>query len=280
MPSSAGLYALIMSRFVAIFFTDEVIEETTVRLAIGGHAFLASGRRQVQAGWRTAEPARGEEDGGGKDDVQLPALRVRQTVEVRGAEVVDKKSTPPKRYTDASLLGAMKNAGRGVEDDEQAEVLKEVGGLGTPATRAGVIEVLVRRGYVIRKGKAVLSTDKGRTVAEVVSAALRSAELTAQWEQELREIESGNGTAAGFLEGITALVRELLAEVRRSPEGVLERRNGHAKAIGPCPSCGKTVVDRGKAFGCSGWRETGCGFKVWKVRSGKKLRALPRCKSC
>ena len=267
------LYALIVSRFVAIFFTDEVIEETTVRLAIGGHAFLASGRRQVQAGWRTAEPGRGEEDGGGKDDVQLPALRVRQTIEVRGAEVVDKKSTPPKRYTDASLLGAMKNAGRGVEDDEQAEVLKEVGGLGTPATRAGVIEVLVRRGYVIRKGKAVVSTEKGRRVVEVVSAALRSAELTAQWEQELREIESGNGTAAGFLEGITALVRELLAEVRRSPAEALERRNGHAKAIGPCPSCGKAVVDRGKAFGCSAWRETGCGFRVWKVRSGKKLSA-------
>ena len=269
------LYALIVSRFVAIFFTDEVIEETTVRLAIGGHAFMASGRQQVQAGWRTVEPGRADDDGNGDGtgNAQLPALHTGQTIEVRGMEVVDKKSTPPKRYTDASLLGAMKNAGRGVEDDEQAEVLKEVGGLGTPATRAGVIEVLVRRGYVIRKGKTVLSTDKGRRVVEVVSAALRSAELTAQWEQELREIESGNGTAAGFLEGITALVRELLAEVRRSPAGSLERRNGHAKAIGPCPSCGQAVVDRGKAFGCSAWRETGCGFRVWKVRSGKRLSA-------
>ena len=267
------LYALIVSRFVAIFFSDEVIEETTVRLAIGGHAFVASGRRQVQAGWRTAVPAGGDDDGDGTLNAQLPALRVRQTIEVRGMEVVDKKSAPPKRYTDASLLGAMKNAGRGVEDDEQAEVLKEVGGLGTPATRAGVIEILVRRGYVIRKGKAVLSSEKGRSVVEMVSAALRSAELTAQWEQELREIETGNGTAAGFLEGITELVRELLEEVRSLPAKVLERRNGHASSIGPCPSCGKEVVDRGKAFGCSAWRETGCGFKVWKVRSGKRLSA-------
>ena len=277
-PSSASLdaklgrlYALIVSRFLAMFFPDEVIEETTVRLAIGGHAFLASGRRQVQEGWRTAVPSRADDEGDGTNDVQLPALRTRQTVEVRGVEVVDKKSSPPKRYTDATLLAAMKNAGRAVEDGGQAEVLKEVGGLGTPATRAGIIEVLVKRGYAIRKGKAVLSTDKGRALVRIVSATLRSAELTAQWEQELREIESGSGTSAGFLAGITALVRELLGEVCSSPAGVLERRNGHAKSIGRCPSCGKEVVDRGKAFGCSAWRETGCGFKVWKVKSGKRL---------
>ena len=265
------LYALVVSRFVAMFFPDEVTQETTVRLEIGGHAFLATGRRQVQEGWRAVEPARGEWDGDSEGSKQLPPLHARQTVEVRSVEVVDKKSTAPKRYTDATLLAAMKNAGRAVEDEYRAEVLKEVGGLGTPATRAGIIEVLVRRGFVIRKGKAVLSTEKGRALVGVVSASLRSAELTGQWEQELREIEAGNGTAAGFLTGITALVGELLEEVRSSSTGVLGGRNDHAKPIGPCPSCGKGVVDRGKAFGCSAWRETGCGFKVWKVMNGKKL---------
>ena len=275
LPSSASLdgrlgrlYALVVSRFLAVFFPDEVIEETTVRLDIAGHAFLAAGRRQVQEGWREMEPLRSEDS---THDAELPALCAGQAVEVRGVEVMEKKSAPPKRHTDASLLGAMKNAGRTVDDEDRAEVLKEVGGLGTPATRAGIIEVLVKRGYVIRKGKAVLSTEKGRTLIGVVSEPPRSAELTAQWEQELREIEAGNGTAEGFLEGITALVRELLAEVCTSPAGVLERRNGHARTVGPCPSCGKDVVDRGKAFGCSAWRATGCGFKVWKVKSGKKL---------
>ena len=265
------LYALIVSRFLAIFFPDELIEETTARLEIGGHTFLAAGRHQVQEGWRTAEPARGDSDGAG--GVQLPALRARQRVEVRGVEVVEKKSAPPKRYTDATLLAAMTNAGRTVGDEDRAEVLKEVGGLGTPATRAGIIEVLVKRAYVIRKGKAVLSTDKGRELIELVSEPLKSAELTAQWEQELREIESGNGTAAGFLSGITGLVHELLAEVHSPPARVGERRSGQARAIGRCPSCGKEVVDRGKAFGCSAWRETGCGFKVWKMKSGKRLSA-------
>ena len=265
------LYALVVSRFVAMFFPDEVTQETTVRLEIGGHAFLATGRSGVQEGWRAVEPARGEGDGDSEGNKQLPPLRARQTVEVASLEVVERKTTAPKRYTDATLLAAMKNAGRAVEDEDRAEVLKEVGGLGTPATRAGIIEVLVRRGYVIRKGKAVLSTEKGRALVGVVSGSLRSAELTAQWEQELREIEAGSGTAAGFLTGITALVGELLEEVRNSSTGVLEGRNGHAKPIGPCPSCGKGVVDRGKAFGCSAWRETGCGFKVWKVMNGKKL---------
>ena len=278
LPSSASpegrpgrLYALIASRFLAMFFADEVIEETTVRLEIGGHAFLASGRRRVQEGWRVMGPLRSEDSGTGDGDTNVPELRARQPVEVRGVEVVEKKSAPPKRHTDASLLAAMKNAGRAIEDEDRAEVLKEAGGLGTPATRAGIIEVLVKRGYAMRKGKAVLSTEKGRALVGVVSEPLRSAELTAQWEGELREIEGGSGTAVGFLEGITGLVRELLAEVRTSPAGVLERRNGHARPIGPCPWCGKDVVDRGKAFGCSAWRETGCGFKVWKAKSGKKL---------
>ena len=265
------LYALIVSRFVAIFFPDEVVEETTVRLGIGGHLFLASGRRRVHEGWRVVEPVGREDGDGGTGDVQLPALRSRQTVEVGSLEVMEKESVPPKRYTDATLLGAMKNAGRTLDDESQADVLKEAGGLGTPATRASVIEGLVKRGYVVRKGKTVLSTDKGRALVGVVSAPLRSAELTAQWEHELREVEQGNGTAAGFLAGIEALVRELLPLVQSSAGRVPAASNGQAKPVGPCPSCGQGVVERGKAFGCSAWRETGCGFKVWKVMSGKKL---------
>ena len=265
------LYALIVSRFVSIFFPDELTEETTVRLDIGGQVFLASGRRRVQEGWRVVVPAGREDGDGGTGDVQLPALRSRQTVEVSSLEVVEKETGPPKRYTDATLLAAMKNAGRTLDDESQADVLKEAGGLGTPATRAAVIEGLVKRGYVVRKGKTLLSTDKGRALVGVVSEPLRSAELTAQWERELREVEQGNGTAAGFLAGITALVRELLPLVQSSSGRVPGGSNGHARPVGPCPSCGQGVVERGKAFGCSAWRETGCGFKVWKVMSGKKL---------
>ena len=253
------LYALIVSRLVAIFFPDEVTEETTVRLDIGGHVFVASGRRRVQEGWRVVVPAGLEDAGEGAGDVQLPALRNGQTVEVRSLEVVVKESVPPKRYTDATLLGAMKNAGRMLEDESQADVLKEAGGLGTPATRAAVIEGLVKRGYVVRKGKTVLSTDKGRALVGVVSAPLRSAELTAQWERELKEIEQGNGTAAGFLAGIEALVRELVPMVQSSSGRVPAGSNGHARPVGPCPSCGQ---------GCGRARQ---GVRVQRV-AGNGLR--------
>ena len=268
----AQVYELVVRRFVAMFFPDEVIEETTARLKIGGHVFLAGGRRRAEEGWRVAEPGGGEGAEDGTGDAELPALYAGQSIGVRSMEVVEKQSGPPKRYTDGTLLSAMKNAGRTVDDETQADALKEAGGLGTPATRAAIIEVLVRRGYVVRKGKSLLSTEKGRALIGVVSAPLRSAELTAQWESELREIEAGKGTAAGFLAGITALVRELLPLVRESSARV-PGSGSQGKTIGQCPSCGQSVVERGKAFGCSAWRETGCGFKVWKVMSGKKLSA-------
>lgn len=265
------LYGLIVSRFVSIFYPDQVVDETAVRLDLSGHVFLASGRRQVEAGWRVVEPPR---RGGGDAATagELPNLRKGQHVVVNALEVLEKQTSPPKRYTDSTLLAAMTNAGRVLEDAEQAEALKESGGLGTPATRAGVIEALLNRGYVVRKGKTVLSTAKGRAVVGAVAEPLRSPELTATWERQLKEIEDGKGSAAGFLDAIGGFVGELVPQARASSVKV-PAGNGEGKPIGPCPSCGKGVVERGKVFGCSGWRETGCAFKVWKVMSGKKLTA-------
>lgn len=269
------LYGLIVSRFVSIFYPDQVVDETAVRLDLSGHVFLASGRRQVAAGWRVVEPPR-RGDGDEPTTGELPNLKKGQQVVVNALEVLEKQTAPPKRYTDSTLLAAMKNAGRGLEDAGQAEVLRESGalrllsGLGTPATRASVIEALVSRGYVVRKGKTVLSTEKGRAVIAVVAEALRSPELTATWERQLKEIEDGKGSAAGFLDGIGGLVSELVPQVRASSVKV-PTGNGEGKPIGPCPSCGQGVVERGKVYGCSAWRGSGCEFRVWKVVGGKKL---------
>ena len=266
-----GLYALIVSRFVSIFFPDQVVEETTVRLDISGHAFLANARRQVEAGWRLVEAVRLDDDDEG-DDRNLPALNSGQHVAVSLVEVVDRETTPPKRHTDASLLAAMKNAGRELDDTAQAEALKESGGLGTPATRASMIEGLLRRSYLVRRKKALVSTDKGRALIAAVVDPLCSPELTATWECQLKEIEDGNGTAAGFLDAIACFVRELVPQVRESSARVPGENRG-GKPVGTCRLCGEDVVERGKAFGCSAWRETGCGFTVWKVIAGKKLSA-------
>ena len=266
-----GLYALIVSRFVSIFFPDQVVEETAVRLDISGHAFLAAGRRQVEAGWRLVEAER-PDDGDEGEGRNLPPLNSGQHVAVSLVEVVDRETTPPKRHTDASLLAAMKNAGRELDDTAQAEALKESGGLGTPATRASMIEGLLRRAYLVRRNKALVSTDKGRALIAAVVDPLRSPELTATWECQLKEIEDGNGSAAGFLDAIACFVRELVPRVRESSARVPGEGRG-GKPVGTCRLCGEDVVERGKAFGCSAWRETGCGFTVWKVIAGKKLSA-------
>ena len=266
------LYGLIVSRFVSIFYPDQVVDETVVRLDLSGHMFVANGRCQVEAGWRVVEPPRrGDSDQATAGE--LPNLGKGQQVIVDALEILEKKTLPPKRYTDSTLLAAMRNAGRGLDGPGQAEALKESGGLGTPATRASVIEALVNRGYVVRKGKTLLSTGKGRAVIDAVAEPLRSPELTATWEQQLKEIEDGKGSAAGFLDAIGAFVGELVPQVQRSAVKV-PAGGGQGKPIGPCPSCGEGVVERGKVFGCSAWREDGCEFRVWKVMSGKKLTTV------
>ena len=263
-----ALYALIVARFVSIFFPDRVVEETTVCLDISGHVFLAGGRREIAPGWRVVGTSgdEGDEAAG----AILPPLRRGQHVVVRSLDVREKETAPPKPHTDASLLGAMKNAGRRLDDAAQAEALKESGGLGTPATRASMIEALVKRGYLVRRKKALVSTDKGRGLIAAVAEALRSPELTATWERQLKEIEDGEGSAAGFLDAISGFVRELVPRVRESSMRV-PGGDRAAKVVGTCPLCGKGVVERAKAFGCSAWRETGCTFAVWKVHWGKKL---------
>jgi len=267
-----GLMALVVSRFVSVFFPDQVVEETTVRLDIGGHAFLASGRREVQPGWRVVEADDQKDEGDADKTRKLPPLRKGQPVPVRSVDVVEKQTTAPAHYSDASLLAAMKNAGQKVEDAEQAETLKDTGGLGTAATRAAMIEVLIRRGFVVRKKKALVSTDRGRALVAAVVDPLSSPELTATWEQQLKEIEDGKGSAAGFIDAACGFVRDLVPKVQASTASVPGRERA-AKVVGSCPVCGRDVVEGGKAFGCSAWRETGCAFKVWKVIAGKKLGA-------
>ena len=139
----------------------------------------------------------------------------------------------------------------------------------------------------MRKGKSLVPTDKGRGLIAAAPLPLRSPELTAVWEQQLRDIEesrepalilsevegSSKGSASGFLDGISGFVRDILTQLEASSVNVPTGRNGAVKSIGQCPVCGKDVVETGKAYGCSAWRDTGCAFKVWKVKSGKKLTA-------
>ncbi len=308
-----GVYDLVQTRFVSVFLPDQVVEETRVRLDIGGVDFVARGSRELDPGWRVAvrrdrrtDAADGSEDKvrgleAAREDQALPLLEAGQIVHVARLEVCERETSPPRPYTDATLLAAMKNAGRSIEDKDLARAMR-ASGLGTPATRAETIEKLIRTGYVERQRKQLRATPKGRVLIGVVAAPLKSPELTAEWERRLKEVEEGTRAVSEFYAGIVALVRNLIpkvwagisftaeqAEVARAGAGGRVRgakrtaRGGnratsvvpHPARLGEgirfCPLCREgELTETDRAYGCSRYRE-GCGFTLWKTVAGVPL---------
>ncbi|WP_462321911.1 type IA DNA topoisomerase [Halochromatium sp.] len=233
------IYDLVAARFVAVFLPDQRVEETQVELDIGGGSFIAKGRVVVDPGWTRADPrqlgrlvqsASAGTDGqrlvspsAKADDASLlPALTQGQTVHVTALELAERETQPPKRFEDATLLNAMKYAGREIEDKALAAAMKDAG-LGTPATRAETIEKLIRSGYVERQRKQIVATEKGRALIGLVAEPLKSAELTADWEQRLKDIEEGHAEATAFHADINRFVTELIPQVARGAALPLER---------------------------------------------------------
>ena len=274
-PGLQKVYDLIVARFVGVFLPDQVVEETTVLIDIGGADFVAKGSVVLEAGWTVV--AMRPPDAAKEQRQALPPLQRGQQVRVTSMDVVEKETQPPRPYTDATLLAAMKNAGREIEDDELAAAMKE-SGLGTPATRAETIEKLIRTGYVARDRKAITSTEKGKALVSLVAEPLRSPELTAEWEQQLKEVEEGQRPAAKFYAEIADLVRALVPKVQQGPALSPEqaaaaqgKKRGRGKALGPCPKCKEgRVIENAKAYGCSRYRD-GCDLTVWKTVARKRL---------
>lgn len=302
------IYELVVTRFVAVFLPDQVVEETRVMLDIGASDFLARGARVLDEGWKRAEPRRpqprkGQNEPGKKDPAggprqplpPLPPLEAGQTVHIDALEVQEKETQPPRPYDDATLLAAMKNAGRVIDDQALAEVMKG-SGLGTPATRAETIEKLVRTGYVERRHKQLHATEKGHALIGLVAEPLRSPELTAEWEQRLKDVEQGEADADRFYRDIVTFLCELVPQVAagaaltseqvvaaRAASPDRQRRGGNkgrtgTKAsvrpagLGVCPICKQgEVTETAKAYGCGRYRD-GCGLTVWKTVAKLKLK--------
>ncbi|MFZ1536970.1 MAG: DNA topoisomerase 3 [Chromatiaceae bacterium] len=283
------VFDLVAARFVAIFLPDEQVEETRALLDIGGADFVARGSRVLDPGWKRVEPLRRVTEADETEGGVLPPLTSGQRVHVTGLEVVEKETQPPRPYDDATLLAAMKSAGREIEDDALARAMKE-SGLGTPATRAEIIEKLIRSGYVERQRKQLRATAKGLALIGLVAEPLRSPALTANWEQRLKDVEQGQGRADDFYRDIVAWVRHLIPVVAQgaalTPEQAAAASGGQprdkrgglrhpnpARATDPglCPLCKKgEVVETPKAFGCSRYAE-GCALTVWKTLAGRRL---------
>src|SRR5215216_1911089 len=237
-PDEAKVYDLVARRFLAVFFPAARFENTIVVTVVQGEAFLSRGRVVLEAGWRRLYP-----DGvGGKKEKEpsiLPPVSVGQEWSVAKAAVKEGETKPPPRYSEATLLGAMETAGRFVEDEELRQAMKD-SGLGTPATRAAIIERLLKVGYLEREKKMLVPTEKGRDFMAAIGEFTRS-----------------------LVEEVCAKEGEKIA-VPTKPGG-----NGGAP-LGACPKCGAPVLETKKAYGCSAWKN-GCKFAIWKIISGKRV---------
>jgi DNA topoisomerase-3 len=269
-PDESRIYDLVTKRFLAIFHPDAVYERTRVETTVAEHVFRTSGRVLLAAGWKgvygeEAQSDRRDEDDAGGDQL-LPALTEGEDAETREIEALRKETQPPRRFTEGSLLAAMETAGKDIEDAELREAMKD-SGIGTPATRAAIIERLIQVGYIEREGRALLATDKGVQVISLLGEhPLTSPQLTGDWERRLGLIEQGEDTRPAFMSDIVKFTRETVADLDKLKGVKIERAN-----LGPCPVCGRDVIENRKGYSCWTKDDPGCGFVIWKKKANKIL---------
>jgi DNA topoisomerase-3 len=270
------VYDMVVRRFLAAFHPEAEFENTRVETTVADHVFRTRGKVLLVPGWRgvygeTAEGAERPERDGDEDDAgreqRLPKLEQGENAEVREVESLAKETKPPRRYSDASLLGAMETAGKLVDDDELREAMKD-SGIGTPATRAAIIERLITVGYLERDGRALVATEKGLNVIRLLAEhPLTSPSLTGEWEHRLALIEEGADTRPKFMGDIAKFAVETVADLDRKLKDV---RIPRAK-LGPCPVCGREIAENRKGYSCWSREDPGCGFVIWKAKAGKQL---------
>ena len=260
------VYELVALHFIAVFYPECEVSNTTVLAKAGDIDFKVTGREVIQPGWRVVfdndrsqselNDANGENGENGANDEasqndeaakSLPAF-VKGESGPHVPVLKEKTTTPPKYYTEATLLRAMETAGKTVENDELREAMKE-NGIGRPSTRAAIIEKLYQRKYIVKQGKSLRATETGINLIHlIISPLLKSAELTGLWEKKLREIERGEYTAQQFLNELKNMTSDVIRDVKTNKAGML------------CPVCRQGLIIRGNTrYGCSRWRE-GCTY--------------------
>jgi DNA topoisomerase III len=268
------IYDLVARRFLAVFHPEAVFENTKVETEVAGHVFRTRGKVMLVPGWRgvygeeaDAEPREGEEDEGREQ--RLPRLEQGEAVETRNVRSEEKETRPPRRYSEGSLLAAMETAGKLVEEEELREAMKD-SGIGTPATRAAIIERLLAVGYIERDARALVVTEKGLNVVRLLdNHPLTSPSLTGDWEHRLARIETGEDSRKAFMGDIVKFAESTIAELDAKLRDVrIPRAN-----LGACPVCGHDIVENRKGYSCWSREDPGCGFVIWKAKAGKTLTA-------
>ena len=252
------VYDLVALHFIAAFYPDCEVSNTTVLAKTGEIDFKVTGREVLKPGWRVvfdkeeSENSENLENSENSDNSEnsksLPAFEKGESGPHEPV-LKEKTTTPPKYYTEATLLRAMETAGKTVENEELRDAMKE-NGIGRPSTRAAIIEKLYQRKYIVKQGKSLRATEVGiDLIHTIISPLLKSAELTGLWEKKLREIERGEYTAQDFLTELKEMTAGVVRDVKSNKAGML------------CPVCRQGLIIRGNTqYGCSRWRE-GCTYR-------------------
>lgn len=274
------VYDLIVKRFLAVLSPSFDYDETSVKVDIGGELFTAKGRMVRSQGWRAVyEGFDSSEDEDDEDpnrekekDQTLPELKKGDSLTITSVKTINGKTKPPARYTEATLLTAMEHPGKFVEDSRLKQALEATSGLGTPATRADIIEKLFDTFYVERKGKEIFPTSKGIQLIKLVPEDLKSPSLTAKWEQKLTAISRGQENGAVFVEEMKKYATSLVGAVIANSENYRHDNVTREK----CPECGKFLLDvngkKGKMLVCP---DRECGY-----RKSVSLVSNARCPEC
>lgn len=314
------IYDLVVRRFLAVFYPDHQYMSTTIVAKIGDDSFKATGKVVIDEGWRELYPKRQtpaantekSSDSNAEDDDEsiqaLPDVKKGDERNTINSNLLTKKTKPPAAYTEATLLQSMETAGKMVEDEELRDAMKD-GGLGTPATRAEIIEKLIKVGYMYRDKKKLVPTEKGINIIHHAEPEIISPELTGQWEKRLADIAHGKDNDEDFMNGISEFVTQIVGKIKSSnelrdlavtisktyggrkypnqaSEGDTGKTTGSAavkkqaqvsakpvsrEVIATCPACGKGgIIEGQRGYGCNRFKE-GCHYVVWKEFHGKKL---------
>lgn len=268
-----NIYDLVVRRFLAVLLPPYEYEEIELTLTCAGHTFTAKGKHVLKQGWKAAYDRSYALDGEEDEDAQnLPDLKQGQRMKVSSVQVTNGKTPPPPRYTEATLLTAMEHPQSQVQDRDLRKILEETSGLGTPATRADIIEKLFSAFYIERRGKELVPTSKGMQLVELAPADLRSAALTAKWEDRLARIAKGLERDTKFIEEMRSYAGKLVNDVKLS-EAKYTHDNQTRKA---CPECGKFLLlvkgKRGEMLVCP---DRECGY-----RKSVTQTTNARCPNC
>ncbi|WP_066639528.1 DNA topoisomerase III [Desulfolucanica intricata] len=271
-----NIYDLIARRFISVFYPSLKYQQTTINSHVEGEFFYSSGKIIKDPGWKTVyngelnKTVNDEEEA--KVEQNLPQLKKGDKIKVQSCKIIKGQTKPPSRYTEATLLSAMEHPGKFIEDEELRETLKH-SGLGTPATRAEIIEKIISANYVERQGKELVPTSKGIQLIKLVPPELKLPELTAKWEQQLNDISQGKASPQKFIAGIREYTQELVSNIIESTN-TFKQDNITGNR---CPKCNQFLLSvktkRGRSLVCP---DRNCGHRQLEAVTTNKR--CPQCK--